>query len=232
MDPLAGPEITLGGERLRLLPDRALFWPARQILIVADIHFGKSAAFRHHGIAVPDGETETDLMRLTRLVEATAAAELIIAGDLLHAASSKTGEVTRAVLAWRQRHSDLRVILVSGNHDRSAGMLPADWNIVEAGRLLPQPPLTIVHDPADANALPPDTNCICGHLHPAVSLPEGRMRSAKAPSFWVRSREKQLVLPSFGSFTGSKGIKPGPDDRVFAVGRKVVEVAPGLLSPG
>ena len=34
-------EIELCGTRLWLLADRAIFWPARQALLVADVHIGK-----------------------------------------------------------------------------------------------------------------------------------------------------------------------------------------------
>jgi hypothetical protein len=39
-------EIVLAGETLRLLPDKALYWPRQQTLFIADAHFGKVAAFR------------------------------------------------------------------------------------------------------------------------------------------------------------------------------------------
>lgn len=38
--------VTLHGETMELLPERALHWPARHVLLIADIHFGKAAAFR------------------------------------------------------------------------------------------------------------------------------------------------------------------------------------------
>ena len=38
-------EIELRGERLQLHPERALLWPARSTLLVADPHFGKTCRF-------------------------------------------------------------------------------------------------------------------------------------------------------------------------------------------
>ena len=52
------------GETLHLHADRALYWPRRRMLIVADVHLGKAAAFRSHGIPIPRGTTQKNLQRL------------------------------------------------------------------------------------------------------------------------------------------------------------------------
>ncbi len=70
---------------LVLLPQRAVFDPAERTLFVADVHFGKAAAFRALGAPVPKGTTADNLARLTALMEATGAARLVVLGDLLHA---------------------------------------------------------------------------------------------------------------------------------------------------
>ncbi len=59
--------ITLAGEVVRLLAGRALFWPGEKTLFLADPHFGKSATFRHFGIAAPD-DTEGDLARVAERI--------------------------------------------------------------------------------------------------------------------------------------------------------------------
>ena len=37
---------TVAGELLVLLPDRAIWIPERRMVVVADLHWGKAAAFR------------------------------------------------------------------------------------------------------------------------------------------------------------------------------------------
>ena len=54
-------EIDCAGERLVLLPEKAVFWPSEKTLIVADLHLGKTAAFRAAGIGVPELTTTADL---------------------------------------------------------------------------------------------------------------------------------------------------------------------------
>ena len=48
------------GEPVHALADRALWWPARRRLVIADLHLGKGDAFRHAGIAVPRTESLKD----------------------------------------------------------------------------------------------------------------------------------------------------------------------------
>ena len=66
-------EVLLAGEPMRLLADRALYWPARRRLLLADLHLGKADTFRAAGIALPRGGTALDLARIGALVEARAA---------------------------------------------------------------------------------------------------------------------------------------------------------------
>jgi DNA ligase-associated metallophosphoesterase len=219
--------IEVHGESLQLLRERAIFWPATRTLIVADIHFGKAATFRRHGIPIPEGDTQGDLERLTSLVRSHGAERLLIAGDLLHAASSKSPDVCTMVQQWRAQHSQLSIVLVSGNHDKSAGLVPEEWRIDVHPESLAEPPFVFIHDPA---AIPeiPEAFYICGHLHPAVALAEGsRMRALKAPCFWQTAHS--LVLPGFGKFTGSIAIRPAVDDRVFAITRNGVVAVPQKL---
>ena len=64
---------------------------------------------------------------------------------------------------------------------------------------------------------------IAGHIHPAVQLVgKGRDRM-RLPCFYCT--DEQTLLPAFGSFTGSKSIKPNKTDSVYVcTGKKVVEV--------
>ncbi len=54
-----------GGERVQLYAERALYWPAGRTLFVADVHLGKTAAFRAGGVALPGGATAANLERLS-----------------------------------------------------------------------------------------------------------------------------------------------------------------------
>ena len=54
-------QITCRGETLTLDKERAIYWPAQELLIISDLHIGKPAHFRKHGIQVPSTIGDQDL---------------------------------------------------------------------------------------------------------------------------------------------------------------------------
>ena len=112
--------ISCAGQSLRLLPQRCAYWEERGALLLSDLHLGKSATFRHHGIALPEGDTAADLARLDVALTDSGAREMIIVGDLFHAASARSATVLRLFADWRERHAGIQIRLIIGNHDRLA----------------------------------------------------------------------------------------------------------------
>ena len=86
-------EIDLEGERLLLLPERAIWWESVKTLIVSDLHWGKSAHFRKHGIAIPADTQDKDELRLAGLLRTYNAERLIIAGDMFHSKTNNQVEI-------------------------------------------------------------------------------------------------------------------------------------------
>lgn len=206
---------------LALLPEGAAFDPASSALIVADVHLGKSAAFRAQGLPVPEGDTERDLSRLVKLTEATGAKRLVIAGDLFHAPAGVTPEIESALRSFFATLS-VPVDLIRGNHDAKLRQLPAG---MKASPALDLGGLRILHDPKDAD----DARLhLAGHWHPVVKIPDGKRTSLRLPCFLYRNRT--LILPSFGSFTGGAIIPPESGDRTFvALRHSVIELPRELL---
>lgn len=197
---------------MHLLPDRALFWPASQTLFLADLHIGKAATFRAHGLPVPAGTTQENLARMTQLVRQHAAQRLVVLGDFLHAAAAHTPAVLTELHAWRAQHVQLAVVLVRGNHDSHAGDPPAslDIQIVDEPYLLG--PFACCHHPQ----LHPAHHVLAGHVHPAVRLRGTGRDAIRLPCF---SLEAGLtVLPAFGEFTGAYTVVSTPERRLYAVG--------------
>ena len=203
--------ITLAGEDVQLLPERAIFWPRRAALIVADLHWGKDATFRAAGLGIPHGAAGDDLARLERALTRTGAARLLLLGDLLHARAGREAATFARVAEWRARHPALDITLVRGNHDRGAGDPPAEWGFACADEPLPDAPFVLRHYPQPA----PGGYVLAGHLHPAARLRGAGRQQLRLPCFWFGADVG--VLPAFGSFTGGAPIAPAPADRVFVL---------------
>lgn len=206
-------------EELNLLPARALFWPRRRTLFVADLHLGKDATFRAAGIAIPTGVVEKDLARLEQTLAATSAERLVILGDFFHARPGRTSETESLFSAWRKRHSTVEMLLIRGNHDRHAGEPLAEWCIHNAGEALDLRPFLCQHEPLPTEAVTQhrteDGYILAGHLHPVTALRERGGASLRLPCFFFGA--KQAILPAFGSFTGGYSMKPGAADQIFVV---------------
>lgn len=212
--------ITLAGESVVLLPERALWWPRERALWVADVHLGKAASFRALGQPVPSGTTRDNLDRLSGLIDALGARSLVVLGDFLHAATAQQAQVIDPVIAWRERHAALRCLLVRGNHDSHAGDPPPALRFDIVDEPFRIGPFAACHHPQQvAGAL-----VLAGHLHPAVQLRGRGLDSLRLPCFCAGAG--WLILPAFGAFTGSTLALPAQTLRCYAVGGGVVMALP------
>ena len=166
-------------------------------------------------MAVPSGPSADTLNRLSELVKSKACRKLVLLGDLFHGPESNSDPELEAFREFEARHPTLELHLVLGNHDRwikpanLPGTVHSRWELGE---------IALVHDPDQASGA-----AMAGHLHPGITLPGPARTSHRFCCFWLRG--ECLVLPAFGSFTGSCRVEPGPDDRVFAcMGRQVSEI--------
>ncbi len=218
-------ELAWRDEVLHLSPERAIYWPAQKTLLVADTHFGKSAAFRQAGIALPHGLTAANLRRLSALVDATRAERMIVLGDLLHSRGGRAEKTMDEIGRWRAECQNLEIVLIRGNHDQQAGDPPEEWRIACHDKLLVGP-FALKHHPVATGA----GYVLAGHVHPAVTMRDATAATLTLPCFWFGP--EVAVLPAFGEFTGIKSIRPGSKDRVFAAGPgAVVEVTTRVPSP-
>lgn len=216
----AAAELSWGGRRLVLLPGPAAWLPDEGRLLVADLHIGKALAFRRLGVPVPAGTTRGTLDRLTALLRQTAARELVVLGDFLHASPAQAPAVQAQLAAWRSEHARVAMRLVRGNHDSHAGDPPAalgievidePWRLpVEAGAA-DGAALALCHHPQPL----PGCAVLAGHLHPCIHLSGPARSRLRLPCFHFRGGVG--VLPAFGAFTGMHPVRRSPGDLVFAV---------------
>ena len=207
-------ELQAGGTTLRLLAQRALFLPEHGLLLVADAHIGKAVSFRRLGVPVPGGTTGETLARLDEAIDATGARHVMFLGDLLHSARSRAASTWAAVGAWRERHADLELTLVRGNHDSHAGDPPPEWRVhcIDGPLRLGVPGgLALAHHPDPV----PGAYVLAGHVHPAAVVGGRAHDTLRLPCFHFGAAVG--VLPAFGAFTGMHVLPRAPGDRVVVI---------------
>ena len=207
------------------LPERAIWWEAEKTLIVADLHLGKAGHFRRNGIAVPNAVNTDTLNRLEHLIVQQKPARVLVLGDLFHSDENAEWQAFRT---WVNRlHSAgafAEFRLIEGNHD----ILPPsayDNMPIERTSHWKCASFHFAHDPAAFASIPEHEIGVAGHLHPAVSMRGKARQSLKLPCWWFDASRRVLVVPTFGTFTGSVAIHPTEADACWVTtGEAVISV--------
>lgn len=199
-------------------PERVLFWENENMLIISDLHFGKTGHFRKSGIAVPQTIFKEDLQRLVVQLQFYGPKQLLVVGDLFHSVANKELDLFRR---WRGDLPDLSILLIKGNHDilkdewyTNAGITVASQGLLLSG-------FCFIHDNknCDAKNFQPEKNVvkytISGHIHPGVKVSGLGRQSLSLPCFYFG--KEFAVLPAFSRFTGTALIEPKAGDSVFAI---------------
>ena len=198
------------------LPQGALWLSKARILVVSDLHLGKSDRIaRRSGRLLPPYETRETLTRLEAVIDATNPEHVICLGDSfddLDAALS-LDEHDRLSLLRLQAGRDW--IWIEGNHDPGpvdlGGRHLANFS---AGEII----FRHIAEP-DAKGE------VSGHYHPKCALSRGGYRAA----FLID--KDRIIMPAFGAYTGGlKASRPvlkslmASDAIAVVTGRKALAV--------
>lgn len=197
------------GEQLILSTERAIFWSAKKVLIISDLHIGKSAHFRKSGIQVPETVGLTDLQRLTTLMKEFVPETLLVTGDMFH---HNLNSDANAFMHWRKHFTQLNVVLIKGNHDALKNEDYKALNIEVYPKELLCAPFRFIHDQPEHED---DFYNISGHIHPGIILYGKARQHLRFPCFYFGKH--YAILPAFSVFTGLKIIKAQEGDQIYAL---------------
>ena len=208
--------IHLAGETLVPLPSAGLFWPDRDMLIVSDLHLGKSERMaRRGGDLLPPYETTATLERLADDIASLQPSTVLCLGDSFDDldAARALDTTHRATLADLQ--TGRRWLWIEGNHDNASTDLGGTHLAQHhEGRLF------FTHIAAKK----PQTGEISGHYHP-----KARIRGGSRRCFMTDAR--RVICPAYGTYTGGLDwmtpvLRNLFDDRAmaFLTGHKVLQV--------
>ena len=210
------PTIKIQNQTFIPNPCGALFWKEKEMLLVADVHFGKVSHFRKHGSAVPQKAIAQNFKQLDKTIASFQPKVICFLGDLFHSALNKEWNLFEA---WVQYHSALKIVLIVGNHDiisplkyKELGVhIIKEW-IIDS--------LLFTHHPEEREG---HFN-LCGHIHPGILLSGVGRQKLRLPCFF--KSKFQLILPAFGTFTGTYILEPEEEDEVYVLGNEEVLLVP------
>lgn len=175
------------------LRDRAAYFPAAGVLVIADVHLGRDRA---SNVQFPLGERGDVVERLEALLDRFEPRAVVVAGDLLHSFDRLPSNVLETLDAVRESidAAGAELVVTPGNHDallESAydGPRPAEYAF-DAGdeRVV----VSHGHDPPEA----PAALYVIGHDHPAITI-EGTKRPCFLSGPAAGRDADVLVLPAF-----------------------------------
>ncbi len=212
-----GYRFQLHGQDLLALASGGLYWPAQNMLVVSDLHLGKSERIaRRGGSLLPPFEVLETLSRLTDLVEALEPHEVICLGDSFDDLAAVEA-LEEPDFAQLKRLAAGRIwTWIEGNHD--AGPLSVPGSHVAERRVQN---LTFRHI-----AQPGAVAEVSGHYHPKQRVAGGRAR----PCFLLD--RQRIILPAFGTYTGGLMVRDAAFDPLFANdARAVLTGARAIVCP-
>ncbi len=191
-------------------PDGAVCWPARKLLVVADLHLEKGTAAAARGSLLPPWDTRATLDRLAALLRRWQPEIVVALGDSFHDAdgSARLAPHDQARLATMAAAH--RFVWVLGNHDPSppsglAGTATPDFQLG---------PLRFLHQAQPG----PASGELCGHHHPKAQI-QTRGAVVSRPCFVADGR--RLMLPAIGAYTGGLDVRDPAIAALFPRGGRV-----------
>lgn len=186
-------DFPFGDHSLSARASGALWWAARGVLVVSDLHLGKSDRMaRRGGAFLPPYETQDTLSRLEAEIEATGARTVICLGDSFDDLGAEQN-LHPDMRDWILRLMAGREwIWVEGNHDPG----PTDLGGTHRAEVALDG-LTFRHIATDDGMAE-----LSGHYHP-----KARIAGIARPCFLYDAR--RVILPAFGTYTG--GLRAGSD---------------------
>lgn len=192
-------------------PVGAAFWKEEQMLLISDVHLGKISHFRKYGSAVPFKAIGRNFQQLSQVVKQFQPERICFLGDLFHSFINSEWLLFED---WVKDQS-AEIILIAGNHDVISPLKYEELG-VEVKEELTLKDFLLSHHPEERD----DLYNICGHIHPGYRLIGRGRQVLKLPCFYKRQR--QLILPAFGEFTGNYIVSPSAGEEIYAITKKEV----------
>ncbi len=206
----------------------ALYMPAHDVLLVADLHLEKGSSRAHKGILLPPYDTRTGLLMLEAAISKWTPKQVILLGDSFHDLAGPERMVAKDRTLLEKMAATTGFVWLSGNHDP---ILPLNIPGEHAAMLM-LGKATLRHEPQ-----PGAHHEIAGHLHPVAAVRQ-RGRRIRTKCFLIST--SRIILPAFGAYTGGLDVSHPAFRPLFAsdafraimIGRSALHILPGCVVLG
>lgn len=202
------PEITFtfAGHIMQCVAEFALYWPEKHAIFIADMHMEKSHYLAQGGQFLPPGDSRMTLEKLIHICARHYVKTIYCLGDNFHHQHAMFFSDSHAEKLLRQLSSQYEMVWLTGNHDP---VMPRKFGgIVAEDIVLGDILLSHIARPQSAIAQGIKGE-ITGHFHPCFTIKTRAGKRRKkcfllAKNLTAKGEHiERLILPGFGSLTGS-----------------------------
>jgi len=204
---------SFAGETFEATASGALFWRARQALLVADLHLEKASWFARLGQFLPPYDSHATLTAVAEEIGRTGATRLYCLGDSFHDRFGCERLPANARALLTELTASIDWVWIVGNHDpgfadHCGGRIVDE--VDEGG-------VVLRHEAEPSESRPE----ISGHFHPKLRVSvKGRRVSRRC---FVVSASK-IIMPAFGALTG--GLDAHHPEILRSVGANAAALVP------
>ena len=194
--------INFNNHKFQISKEGILFWFDKQIAIIADLHLEKGSSFGPSGQFLPPYDSEETLTKLSDIIKKHNVQKVILLGDTFHDKNAMRRMSKRVLIVFEKFIKKYEVIFVLGNHENNIKLQNIKFfnEYVLDG-------IHFVHQASKKNVYQ-----ISGHYHPVATIKTG---SKKITGKCFIQQKYNLILPSFGVYTGGLNIKSRIFKKIF-----------------
>lgn len=183
--------LSFGKHLFDIIAPAALFWPAREAILVADLHLEKASFFAQYGQMLPPYDSAATLEELAALITKTGARTIFCLGDNYHDSGGESRLEPQAAQLLQELTAAVNWHWIVGNHDPDVtalwgGTVVREWS--GSG-------LILRHEASKQPILPE----ISGHYHPRIQV---KIRGQHLSRRCFVQGSNHLIIPAFGALTG------------------------------
>jgi hypothetical protein len=194
--------IEIKGEQMELLPERAIFWPSMELLMIADI----GCAFTKKTL-IESGLDELD--HIKSIVAKRSVKRVLLLGDVAPEGRSFDKALLHEIKMWSQ---NIRCPFYIA-FPKPAFITPEEikgYGVAAWADPLIIPPFAFTSEPVELERY----FSFSGNTHPQVVLKKGGERHFY-PCFQIK--EHQAILPSFTDDVPSQSISWTSEEKIYAI---------------
>ena len=190
--------INFNKHKFQITKEGILFWFEKKIAIISDLHLEKGTGYAPTGQFLPPYDSEETLTKLFNLTKQHDIKKIILLGDTFHDKNALSRMSKKVTSLFKNLLNKYEVIFVLGNHEDNMefeNITFFDEYVLDG--------IHFIHQASKKNIYQ-----ISGHYHPIATVRTG---SKKITGKCFIQLKYNLILPSFGVYTGGLNIK----NRIF-----------------